>query len=207
MKKFILIAVIILIAIQANSQIRLGVKAGVNFSTINYDVKVAGGEIDNSYITSFHLGGLAEFRLMPKLFLQPGLELSGQGAKITEGTDEIKINIMYLKVPVNVVTKLNLGLGSLQLGAGPYYAYALSGKTKSGDEETDIEFGNDDGDGLKRTDFGINLLAGYELKSGLNFGLGYQLGLSNTSPDSYKDFYTTKNTGISVSVGYMFGLK
>ncbi|MFM6975648.1 MAG: outer membrane beta-barrel protein [Sphingobacteriaceae bacterium] len=206
MKKLLLITLITFIAYQANSQVRIGAKAGVNFTNIPFDFKNSNTTVENKPVTSFLIGAFTEFKLMPKIFLQPGLELSGHGTKLDDGSNVIKANIMYLGVPVNVVGKLNLGLGTVSLGGGPYFAYALSGKGENNGVEEDLDFGNKIEDEFKKTDFGINLLGGYQLNSGLGINLGYQLGLSNISSDAWKDSYTSKNTGFSVSLTYMLKL-
>ena len=48
-------------------------------------------------------------------------------------------------------------------------------------------------------DFGVNLGAGYQLNSGLNFGLRYNLGLTDIFEAS-----DAKNSVLQVSVGYTF---
>lgn len=111
---------------------------------------------------------------------------------------------MYLEVPVNVVFHMN----GVYVGAGPYAAFGLSGKEKytdssnpSNNVDKDVKFGSSNTDDLKRTDFGLNVLAGYQLTNGVNFGVGYGLGLSNHSNDNT---VTAKNKVFSISVGYSF---
>ena len=38
---------------------------------------------------------------------------------------------MYAEVPLNILGRADLGIGSFYLGGGPYAAYAVSGKIKS----------------------------------------------------------------------------
>jgi hypothetical protein len=107
----------------------------------------------------------------------------------------------------------------LLLGLGPYVAYGIGGKVKlsgSGtDVDQDIKFENkltesqllDDQYYLKRFDAGANLLAGYELSSGISFQLNAQLGLLKINPGydgNSSDKSTVKNTGFGLSVGYRF---
>ena len=58
-------------------------------------------------------------------------------------------------------------------------------------------------DSFKKIDFGANVGLGYKLENGLNFGVRYNLGLSNInnvsgSSDKYK------NGVLQASVGYFF---
>ncbi len=206
MKKLLLITFLSIGAISVSAQSRFGARAGVNLSKIAFDHTDPNVVIDNNYATSFQVGAYAEFKLLPKIFMQPGLELSGHGSKIVDGQAESKLNLMYLKVPLHFGTRVGLGLGSISFGAGPYFSYALSGKSSSGGQDADIQFGNEMDDELKRTDFGLNLFSSYQLPLGLNFTLGYQLGLSNNMPNALSDQLKAKNSSISFSVGYAIKL-
>lgn len=205
----------------SDSKLKFGVKAGVNFANIS--ISYDGDEDDDSdtkAVTSFHFGGYADLSVSPAFSIQPGLTLSGKGFKEEESYSEpgyseegkSTTNVMYLEVPVNFVYKIN----DFYIGAGPYAAFALSGKNKyeytendGGDitsekEEEDVKIGNGEDDQLKGTDFGINFMAGYQLKNGINLGVGYGLGLSNIYPGESSENYKIKNRVFSVSVGYSF---
>lgn len=201
-------------AFAQDSPVKFGVKAGVNLPTIS----LTGDEVDSEdkdalkSSLSFYVGATADFFISPIFSIQPGLTLSGKGYKMSgefEGDSfEATNNVMYLEIPVNAVARFAAGSGNVFVGAGPYYGFALSGKTKweeSFDGETesgkeDIEFGNGAGE-TKRGDFGANLLAGYELSSGFNIHVGYGLGLSNLSND---DDAKLNNRVFSIGVGFSF---
>ena len=201
----------------SNSGIKFGIKTGVNFATVS----LSGKDVDDDEkdalksLTSFHIGGFADIPVGKSLAVQPGLTLSGKGSKYSEDEDgdtyKETTNVMYLEIPVNVVYKF----GGIYLGAGPYAAFALSGKRayeskEDGESETQnesekLKFGNDnEKHDLKRGDFGVNLLAGYQLSNGFNIGLNYGLGLSNIFP-SEKDYdYKAKNRVFSLTIGFAF---
>lgn len=178
----------------SGSKVKFGVKAGVNIASMTFSVE--GIDVSPKSITSFHIGGLVDYSITEKVSLQPGVMLTGKGFKSGSGSDDGSLNLMYLEVPVNAVYKIN----GLYFGAGPYAAFGLSGKAKDGDDEEDIKFGSNE-DEIKGTDFGVNFLAGYQLKNGINFGAGYGLGLSNIFNE---DGYKTRNKVFSVSVGFSF---
>ena len=200
-----------------NSPIKIGVKAGVAFPNLSISPNEEG---DLKANTSFYIGGLVDVSLGNIFSLQPGLTLIGKGTKMkeseTDGADSytstIKRNLMYLEIPVNLVANFETGAGKVFVGAGPYYGMAISGKDKysyeatidgkkeSESESEDVEFGND-GD-VKRGDFGINFLGGYQLKNGFNIHAGYGLGLGNIAQDS--DNVKVKNKVFSVGVGFTF---
>ena len=203
------------------SKVKFGLKAGVNFSKI----AITGQEMedyrkdDARNITSFQFGAYADVPLSTTFSIQPGIILNGKGGEtqLSEAntqlgsssiTGTIKADMMYIEVPINAVYKIN----SFYIGAGPYAAVALSGKYKSQltsissdfmeNEERDIKFGNNNEDDFKRADFGINLLAGYELKNGFNIGINYGFGLSNL--DSSGGSYGNKNRVASIMLGFAF---
>jgi opacity protein-like surface antigen len=89
----------------------------------------------------------------------------------------------------------------LSLEAGPQIGFLLK-------SEVDIEVNNalfasstteDVKDFTKSTDFAFNIGAGYQLNSGLNFNLRYNIGLT----DAYEDI-DAKNSVFQVGVGYTF---
>ncbi|MEJ6982299.1 porin family protein [Pedobacter sp. P351] len=205
------------------SQVRFGIKAGPNFANI----QSTGGEdadlgILPLYITSFHIGGLAEFKISRILFFQPGISLSGKGYKIdySSSSDDYSeslkgnANLLYMEAPLNIIAKFKAGSGNFLIGSGPYIGYALSGKSKTdikvdapGTEDDfsinskeDMEFGKEENQ-INPLDFGVNFISGYELKRGIFATLGFGLGLKNMSNSSLE---TTKNKIISLSFGYKF---
>lgn len=203
MKKLLFIAIIALSASAANAQMRFGARAGVNYSTIKIDYDDPNIQLDNKSAVSFQLGAYTEFTLLPQIFVQPGLELTGFSSKNGVDPDYATNNLMFIKVPLNFGARLPVGLGSVSLGTGPYFAYAISGKSKDPNgQETDLKFGNELNDSFKPTDFGLNFFGTYGLKSGLNFTLGYQLGLSDNAPKAVTNQISTKNSSLAVTVGY-----
>ena len=175
------------------AQTSFGIRAGVNFQNLNGKDE-SGSKMNNKLKTGVNIGVTADIPVAaPDYFVQTGLLFSSKGAKI-EGTDE-KINLNYLEVPVTFLYKPVLGEGRLLLGAGPYFGYALGGK--SGD--TDISFDDD----FKHFDAGGNLLFGYQFTPNISAQLNAQLGLVNIGQHTEGDA-TVKNTGFGVSLGYHF---
>ncbi len=204
----------------AQQKISFGVKAGVNLATYSIsDEDFYDDEFKKRPTVSFHIGGLVDVPLASAFSLQGGLTLSGKGFReVWSGEDEFddsyyegsfKESIMALEIPVNAVYKTR----GFFVGAGPYAAYALSGKWKEkfeedlgdGDIEKDEESGkvvfSGDNAYRTRTDFGINLLAGYQLNTHLSLAAGYGLGLKNIAKNTD---WSVKNRVISLSIGYMF---
>jgi hypothetical protein len=85
----------------------------------------------------------------------------------------------------------------------------ISGKNKlttnGQTAESDVNFGNAVSDNLKGSDFGFNLMAGIQMDSGLNLGIGHGIGVKNITPNNanavVSDIYSRV---LSFSVGFQF---
>lgn len=196
------------------------IKGGVNFSNIS--TSNDGSYRNGNALTTFNAGVVADLPLSTLLSIQPGLILNGEGAKVTHyygiGSEtptsgSLKMNPLYLELPVNLVVKLPLTTGTnFFFGAGPYGALGVGGKYRetatvagvTGETTRNIKFGNTSGDDLKRFDYGVNALAGVEIDR-VMLGVNYGLGLSKIVPNT-DDFNNDKNKYrvLSVNVGYRF---
>jgi len=191
-----------------------GIRAGVNFTNItgkDYSDK----DLDNKIKTGFNVGVNAEVPIAPDFYVQPGLLVSTKGAK-NKADNDIKLNLTYLELPINLLYKPALGPGKLLLGVGPYVAYAIGGKyTDANGKKTDIKFENSISATeylsgtlfIKHFDFGGNLLAGYEMSNNLSIQLNAQLGMTKINPKIEgvsNDHTKLKNTTFGVSLGYRF---
>lgn len=207
MKKLLLSAAILFGSVGAFAQggLGYGLRAGVNIPKYSYE----NGSSESN--TGFFVSGYLDAPVSPYFSIQPGLSLQNKGGKrtISEGSSsgEFKQSIMSLDIPVNLVAKLPTGeSGNFFVGAGPYVGFGLSGKNKvkgnignwGAEGETDVKFGSGNDDQLKRTDFGINFLAGYQLTNGFQINAGYGLGLTNLAPNSG----SIKNRVWSVGIGF-----
>ncbi|MBN1414979.1 MAG: PorT family protein [Bacteroidales bacterium] len=204
-----IIAIIVLpavLTITAQTQITIGIRAGVNLQNIN-GKNYADDKLDNGMIVGYNAGVNVEIPIAKDIYLQPGLLFATKGAKNKEVSPEARIGISYIELPVNLVYKALLGSGHVFLGFGPYAAYGIAGKV----EDTKIDFKKEmttaENNAFKAFDMGANLLAGYEFEFDLLFQLNFQLGLLEIYPDNTgdtNDKTSYKNTGFGLSLGYRF---
>jgi Outer membrane protein beta-barrel domain len=198
---------------QTEKPVTFGIKAGVAFPNMTISSSSTSVSFDTK--TSFYVGGTAEFVVSDVISIQPGLTFISKGTKFNSdsfafedsdfgSTEKVTLNFNYLELPVNVLANFKLnGSGKIFVGAGPYFAYALSANGKYGSMKEDIKFGENDSE-FKRTDFGLNFLAGYQLNNGFNIHAGYGLGLSSIADTDLSDEITFKNKVFSVGVGFSF---
>lgn len=196
MKKLLLSAAILFGSLGAFAQggLGYGLRAGVNIP--KYSTSLG----DTKSNTGFFVTGYLDAPVSPYFSIQPGLSLQSKGAKWLETSNgDLKENIMTLDIPVNAVAKFPTGgSGNFFIGAGPYVGFALSGKYKADGKDWDVKFGSGDDDNLKRTDFGVNFLAGYQLTNGFQINAGYGLGLTNLAPNNG----SIKNRVWSIGIGF-----
>lgn len=196
------------------------IRAGVNFQKL-YGEEFSGDKSKNDFKVGFHAGVDADLYIAESFYLQPGLLYTTKGAQKQDNDTKVKVNISYIELPVNLLFKHETGNGKLLLGAGPYIAYGITGKstakTGSNSLSTDAKFKNtisaaDYLNGnfyfVRPLDFGANILAGYEFSSGISFQLNGQLGLAKINPkiEGVTSVNKTdlKNIGFGASLGYRF---
>lgn len=227
MKSLICILLSFLVAFTATAQKgSVYLKGGLNIANIS---TTDDGEInDANALASFHVGFMGDLPVGKFFAIQPGLLLTGKGAKVQSGTPDdptyykATTNPIYVELPVNAVIKFPLAGGSsLYAGAGGYVAMGVAGKRKiegkflgtSFSSKESIEFSNDDpttfdeeeGAGLgvmKRFDYGLNFTGGFQLDKVLlsvNYGLG--LAKLQSGADS-EDNNRNKHRVLSLSIGF-----
>lgn len=206
MKKVLLAVAGLMIAGVSFGQTKFGVVAGPQFSS--YTLKGGDEKETSDLLVGLRAGFTADLQLADEFYIGTGLLYSGKGGKIKDSDAKLKLG--YLQVPINFLFKPEVGAGKLNLGAGPYVAYAVSGKLKSGDESINIfsDEATAEGEaGYKRFDAGLGIVAGYELPVGLYLGIHADLGLINSvkKPEIAEDFdISSKNTSFGVNVGFKF---
>lgn len=208
MKKILALIAILAVglgSINAQENLRWGVTAGMNVSSLN----VTG--LDSR--VGFHAGVKAELGLpqvTEGVYMDFGALLTLKGAKAEAGdVASIKINPYYLEIPVHIGYKYVVNDDfTLFANAGPYIAIGLFGKAKakvgdgyedlgisSGSESVDV-FGDD---GFKRFDLGLGLKAGMEFSKKYQISIGYDFGLIKAD-----DLVGYKNRNLMISLGLMF---
>ncbi len=203
MKKLFCSILLVLFVQIINAQ-TWGIKGGINFAEVSF----SGGDemFSPSHITGFHVGPVADFKLIDKLHFNPGLLYSLKGYKesYTEENLTEKINCLVLPLNLSYRFPINPVVNKLDVfaQAGPYLSYALSGKSTYNGETTNIDF---DKENMKRFDFGVDLGAGVQYGP-VVVSLNYELGLTNLSKDGELSG-KVKNKVFQISAAIMFGKK
>ncbi|MES2418845.1 MAG: outer membrane beta-barrel protein [Bacteroidota bacterium] len=218
-KLFILIALTVVSTGIMAQNAQFGIRMGLNFPSLQSSTSFSpNSEYKTS--TKFLLGILTNIKV-GNATLQPGLNFSVKGNKSVEQqnsisygypvpyTTERNINLYYLEIPVNLFYNKEIDLGTFYAGGGPYGAYAINGRMRSINKRDiyikrghvdNISFGNEPTQ-LKAADFGVNAVAGFRLKNGMDLSASYGFGLTNISNDAA---YKSHNRQISLALGYLF---
>jgi len=222
MKRVVTLMIGVAMTATAFSQLSIGIQGTGNLSDANIEANDLASPTKKSRVLP-GAGVVADLAVSPKLtirtgvnFLQSGITLKASMAGIPGEIEEIaikgKLNMNYLQVPLNVLYTSN-GLVKFYVGGGPYFSYAVSGKstqettikfsdgsTETEKEETDPFEKDDEGETYwKRTDFGVGAIAGVKLPGGLFANVGYQFSFANLSKADGEKY---NNRGLQLTIGY-----
>ncbi|MDR1198205.1 MAG: PorT family protein [Prevotellaceae bacterium] len=221
MKKILLIMMVaMLCAATANAQIKFGVKAGLNLSSLS-DIKVEGSGASLSLLESdgmvagFHVGGFVNFSFGQYIGLQPELLFSMQGGKqklnqqIYDVSAVSDLTLDYINIPILVDIKPFANFSVLvgpQIGFNIYKSVTSDGETISGsdfDKSLEEEFGKNP---FKSLDFAAVIALQYTFIEHLTVGARYNIGLTNafSISESGASAKGWKNNVLQLSVGWTF---
>lgn len=192
---FMLLAVMALVAVPAKSQIKFGIKGGLNISSVHFNKEVVGK--DN--VTGFNIGPMLEV-MAPAMGVgfDAAILYSQKDIGVKSDKDGKDVKNDYIDVPVNLKWKFGLPIIKGYVAAGPYIGFRVGG-------EKFWDIPNSVGDQLKAKNFnaGLNLGAGVELVSHLQVGFNYALGLTEDYSASKIDL-NGKNRGWSITAAILF---
>ena len=118
MKKYILsLALITAACISARAQFSLGIKGGVNYSTIEAN------NVGNSSVAGYQVGAFA--RLGGAFYLQPELYLSSTGGKF-DSSDYGSVKFTNLDLPVLLGARFGPSSLNFRIMAGPVFTSILN---------------------------------------------------------------------------------
>ncbi|HYE55025.1 MAG TPA: porin family protein [Chitinophagaceae bacterium] len=223
MKKIILLVAVVIVSTASFAQISIGLQATGNLSTANFKAE-EGYDFKKKMKAMPGAGVVVQYRVNENWAVRSGVNYLKQGVKATANVDawgdeppftaKIESDLNYLQVPLNAVYTIPVSKLQFFAGAGFFLNYGLSGKMKVENkatfpdgtesvykEERDaFKDEDEEGGGLKRTDFGIGALAGVQFNK-LFINVGYQIGLSDAIKEGDGKY---KQRGLQLSVGYWF---
>lgn len=196
----------------AQAQVQLGIKAGVNSSTINIPDIEPGVSVKPRI--DFQGGVVLDIPVASSFSIQSALLVSAKGSKIkaklidgntgsTISDINTSIKLVYTELPVLALFKKNLGQSCrFYGGVGPYVGLGLGGKIASSFQpiaERDVNFGSGEPgtNSYRRFDYGASAAAGVEINR-LLIGVNYNYGLVDLGSAINKSY----NRTLGISVGF-----
>ena len=192
----VLIILMAFIAVPAKSQLKFGVKGGLNISSVHLNSDIL--KADN--VTGFQIGPMIETTIpLIGVGLDAAILYSQKGMDVKSETGtSTNVKTDYIDVPVNLKWKFGLTIIKGYLAAGPYIGFRVGG-----DKFWEIPGSVVGQVKAKNFSAGLNFGAGVELISHLQVGINYGLGLTdNYSAEKYD--LNAKNRGWSVTAAILF---
>lgn len=194
MKKFILIAAILIVSSVAFAQIpgfTLGPKIGASFSKFTTDHD----QIKEEMKSTFYFGAFA--RLGKKVYLQPELLIMSRNGllkqeNITESSNSLKIRTIDLPLLLGVKV-VDLKAANVRVMAGPVASLIINKSITS--ENWDEAISKDD---IRNANWGLQFGAGADLLF-LTLDIRYEIGMNEYS--KLQDF-SLKNNMFTVGLGW-----
>ena len=223
---------VILFAFATKAQIQIGIKQGVNFSNFAYVISDETAQFYDSFdvkgSAGFHLGGSMNYRFTDQIGLQIEMMYSQQGARfdlveiVYFNQDvylveyELKRRMNYLNFPFmlnyQTLSGLNFeggfGLGFLLSSKDAYKTETNIAELFFNNPQLNEFIGIRDQDS-KEVHYSAELYfalgVGYQLPSGLNFGMRWMTGIGNSldeSSDLYIEGEMLVNKLLQFSIGF-----
>lgn len=192
----VLIILMAFIAVPVKSQLKFGVKGGLNISSVHLNSDIL--KADN--VTGFQIGPMIETTIpLIGVGLDAAILYSQKGMDVKSETGtSTNVKTDYIDVPVNLKWKFGLPIIKGYLAAGPYIGFRVGG-----DKFWEIPGSVVGQVKAKNFSAGLNFGAGVELINHLQVGINYGLGLTdNYSAEKYD--LNAKNRGWSVTAAILF---
>ena len=234
MKKFFMMAALMVVAVSANAQFEPGTfsiqpKLGANISWLSNTPNMPLGEFDNKYIeldkspiAGALVGVEAEYQLANMFSLAAGLNFSMQGSGWSDFDEKIdgvkfeikdhKMNLSYINVPVVANVYLFKGFAikaGVQVGflVGANYEVTATYRGDKASQNLSTKFDQSIKDECKKVDLSIPIGVSYQVPTiPIVIDARYNLGLTKVIKESEEGYKDLKNNVIQLTVGYKFAL-
>lgn len=188
----------------------VSIYGGLNIATL-YGSS-GGGSRNYRAIAGYNLGAQLQIHAFGEFYLQPGISLISKGTAYNSGQ---RLRVLYTDIPVNLNFITPVGDGNLIAGAGLYLGLGTSGKLSHTDgKDVKFAFRNNVSDSevkagnvyLKRNDFGLSTVLGYEFANKVSLVFDSQFGLFSLTPkvDGKRNPNRLHTVEAAVTVGYRF---
>jgi hypothetical protein len=216
MKKNLLAALLMTVAVSASAQLHFGVKGGANLS--NLSTTSSNTVKDVNAVTNWQAGVLMQYRIM-NFAIQPEINFSVKGgdldntnlasgplANLVGTSSTVSFRSQNLDIPVNLQYGMDFGKTRVFVQGGPFLSFLLGGTIN---DKTSLYDAVDDTWGFNKTTLGFGLGAGAELY-GLQLNLRYEFSGKEIGKEyesrgvNVNPFYEMSSNNLSLTLGYLF---
>ncbi len=206
MKKIFILAIGLFATSFANAQstdspIKLGAKAGVNYSNI---IKGDGNNNFNTdYLVGYHAGLTLDIKLIENLAFTPEVLYSTKGYKLTSSIGDFTQTTNFIDVPILASVKLAKGLN---LVAGPQVSFLLStnNKFENGFGTAEQKIVEDDSDRFKKSLVGGVVGFRYDFSNRVGINGRYALDFQENNENGSSQTPSYKNQVFQLGLGLKF---
>jgi len=127
MKRLLIVITVLLITFEGKAQLSVGIKSGINFSTIVQNYEDEDQELPSKARAGFVGGVVFDIKITDNFYIRPELLSSNKGVilSIEDYGDDYKAiySLDYIEMPINFIYHIE----GFELFAGPYVAIAING--------------------------------------------------------------------------------
>lgn len=184
----------------AERNLNFGLRAGLNFSTLNSDEG-----INSDPKTGVSLGLFTRYQFSRSLSAKVELLYSMMGARddAFSNFEDYAVNLNYLTIPILAEF---MPVNNFRIELGPYFGVLLSSRQSFGallppEDVVVIETSEDD---VSSVDVGFAIGATYEFSSGFGLGARYTQGFANALGTDFFGGASGANTSFQTALYYTF---
>lgn len=202
---FLLLLILSGITLQAQS-FQLGVKGGMNFSSLKVDPALDDSNPDSRL--GIHLGVFGQIEIGDQLIFQPEFLFQQEGAKFEDNEEIERAKLGYTSIGAGLKYEL---LERVNLMIIPQIGFLSGGEFEEEDKVENVTEAIGASEVVKGTNLALGFGGGYTFDSGLEISARYNFGLTDTNNDPLENGFfepgqSVKTRSLMLSVGYIFNL-
>lgn len=184
-----------------DKMIKVGAKAGLNFSNIIKDD--GNNNFKTDYLVGYHAGITVDIKLLENLAFTPEALYSTKGYKSTSTFGEYTQTTHFIDIPI--LASIRLG-GGLNVVAGPQVSFLLStnNKFETGFGTAEQQIVEDSSDRFKKSLFGGVIGFRYDFSNKVGINGRYALDFQKNNENGTSQTPEFKNQVFQVGLGLKF---
>ena len=157
--------------------------------------------------TGLTAGILWDVPIRKSFSFQPAINYIRKGDEESMPTGNLTLVLNCLETQYNFLYHTAGDNGHFFVGVGPSATLHINGKWKlekaGAKQESSVKLGKTKIDDLKKQDFGVTGLIGYQFSKVVSISASYNQGLTNLYP-VYADYVTIRSNYFAIKLGFMF---